>query len=554
MISDELGKSVTQAAQHTAEVRAPLELFEALHELAARLGRADGAAAARAALVEELSEALGAPLSPELGEGWFAAQLPDALVFEAARHAGRVGSCRLAAGGRAPHALLLPVRTALPPFELLVFRRGEPFSPLEQSMAGLAAGQLEVALRQRALLDQLRDSRAQLDQSERIKSIGQLASGVAHDFNNLLMVISAAAEVVSDFLPSEHPCASQLGLILDTSHRAAELTRRLLAFSRKGRPALKPIDVHDVLGTVREFLAHGIDPRIRLQLSLCDGPCVLDADPTQLESALLNVCLNARDAMPEGGVLGITTRRVELDAAACAARFLDCEPGTFVRIDIADTGTGMDTETLARAFEPFFTTKEPGRGTGLGLSAVLATARDLDGAVLLESQAGGGTTCSILLPLSEPSAAAAVSTGPGSRRVAALRILLVDDEPHVCLAAAQLMRQLGHNVQALCSGEKALSHLRVHSSGYDLLVLDLMMPHPTGLELHAALAREGIELPTLFMSGSGEGGGLGERLERPGTVFLAKPFRQADLVQAIARAMDIGPDPAPTAAASLRAG
>jgi len=550
-----MGTSVTQAAQNTAEVRAPLDLFGALHELGARLARVDAAPAAVEASAAVLADALRAPLAPGLDEGWFPAELADALVIEAARHAGRVGACRLAAGGSEPHALLFPVRAQLPPFELLVFRRRTAFSELEQSMAGLAAAELEAALRQRALLDQLRDSRAQLNQSERIKSIGQLASGVAHDFNNLLMVISATAEVVSDSLPSEHPCASQLGLILDTSHRAAELTRRLLAFSRKGRPALKPVDVHEVLATVREFLAHGIDRRIRLQLSLCDGPCVLAADPTQLESALLNVCLNARDAMPDGGMLGITTRRVELDAAACATRFPGCEPGAFVRIDIADTGTGMDAPTLARAFEPFFTTKEPGRGTGLGLPVVLATVRDHKGAVALESAAGGGTTCSILLPLCEPVAAGSSSSGPSSRRLPALRILLVDDEPHVCLTAAQLMRHLGHNVQALCSGEKALSHLRVHSSGYDLLVLDLMMPHPTGLELHRALMQEGIDLPTLFVSGSADGDTRADRLDGAGVVFLPKPFRQADLAQAIARSVEAWQSRAPAAvAAPLRAG
>jgi CheY-like chemotaxis protein len=277
---------------------------------------------------------------------------------------------------------------------------------------------------------------------------------------------------------------------------------------------------------------------------------MLDADPTQLESALLNVCLNARDAMPDGGLIEISTHRVELDAVACAERFQGCEPGPFVRIDVRDTGIGMDAATLRRAFEPFFTTKEPGRGTGLGLPVVLATVRDHKGAVEIHSQPGDGTTCSILLPLSDAAPSAAQSGGPGSQRMAALRILLVDDEPRVCLTAAQLMRQLGHNVQALFSGEKALSHLRVHASGYDLLVLDLMMPHPTGLELHRTLMHEGIDLPTLFVSGSAQLDTRGGVLERPGMVLLNKPFRQAELAEAIARCMEgwQGRDPAGIAA------
>jgi signal transduction histidine kinase/CheY-like chemotaxis protein len=543
VVTMDRGARVTEAALDTAELSA---LLGALQSLGERLARVDSASSAIEASAGFIADALDAAQAPELAEHLLADDLADALALEAARHAGRVGTCRLS--GAEPFALLFPVRALLPPFELRVFQRSRPFSELEKNVAGLAASQLEVALRQRALLDELRDSRAQLEQSERIKSVGQLASGVAHDFNNLLMVISAAAEVISDSLPSDHPCASQLGLILDTSHRAAELTRKLLAFSRKGRPATKPVDVHHVLDTVREFLAHGIDRRITLHFSSCDEPCVLDADATQLESALLNVCLNARDAMPDGGRLEITTRRVELDAAACATRFHGCEPGWFVRIDIKDTGTGMDAATLQRAFEPFFTTKEPGRGTGLGLPVVLATVRDHKGAVVLESEAGGGTTCSILLPLGEHGLAAAHAGGPASRRMAALRILLVDDEPRVCLTAAHLMRQLGHNVQALCSGEKALSHLRVHSSGYDLLVLDLMMPHPTGLELHRALTREGIDLPTLFMSGSAGPG----QFEHPGVVFLPKPFRQAELAQAIARAVEAWQSRAPAAVAAPR--
>ncbi|HTV18254.1 MAG TPA: ATP-binding protein [Polyangiaceae bacterium] len=543
---------MTRAAQDTAEVPVTFELFEALLALGSRLACVDSAPAAIELCARAIAEALGATRGPALVDELHAGPWADALAVEAARHAGRVGVCRIA--GSEIHALLVPVRAPLPPFELLVFRRRASFSELEQRAASLAAAQLEAALQKRALLDELRDSRVALEQSDRVKSVGQLASGVAHDFNNLLMVISAAAEVMADTLPERHPSASQLGLILDTSHRAAELTRKLLAFSRKGRPVMKPIDAHEVLGTVREFLAHGIDRRIRIQLSLCDGPCMLDADPTQLESALLNVCLNARDAMPDGGVLQITTRRAELDAAACAERFVDCEPGPYLRIDIADTGTGMDAQTLERAFEPFFTTKEPGRGTGLGLPVVLAAVREHQGTVVLESEAGGGTTCSILLPLREQRATAKASTGPGSRRLAALRILLVDDEPRVCLTAAQLMRQLGHNVQALCSGEKALSHLRVHSSGYDLLVLDVMMPHPTGLELHQALTREGIDLPTLFVSGSAHADGVDARLECPGIVFLPKPFRQADLAQAIARSIEAWQSRAPAVAAPLRAG
>jgi two-component system cell cycle sensor histidine kinase/response regulator CckA len=458
-------------------------------------------------------------------------------LIEAARDAGQACSGRAASALGGVFVLTLPVRREAAPCELLLLTRAVAFSEPEEALARVAVALLETALREHALRRELRDSRTQLEQSERIKSVGQLATGIAHDFNNLLMVISAAAEVMSDSFPPEHPCAPQLGLILDTSQRAAQLTRRLLAFSRKARPAMQPINLHEMLGTLREFLAHSIDRRISLRLAPCIGACMIEADQTQLGNALLNLCLNARDAMPEGGRLEVRTHRLELDAAECRARHPGCEPGPYVRVDIEDTGTGMDAATLERAFEPFFTTKEPGRGTGLGLPGVLAAVREHRGSIQLRSEPGGGTLCSLFLPLCERLFDDVPASSPGLRRTAALRVLLVDDEPSVCSTAAQLMRQLGHNVQALCSGEKALSHLRTHSSGYDLLVLDVMMPHPTGFEVRQALSRQGIELPTVFMSGSSNPSPLGAISEHAGVAFLDKPFRVAELEQAIVRCM-----------------
>lgn len=418
---------------------------------------------------------------------------------------------------------------------LRVLRRSSPFTEPERLLSSLAASSVEAALRSRAALHDLAECQAQLHQSERMKSIGQLAGGVAHDFNNMLMVISAAAEVMSDTLEPEHACAGHLRLIINTSHRAAELTQKLLAFSRKGRPQMKPLDLHDVLGAVREFLVHSIDRRITLQLSLAAGPCMVEADSTELQNALLNICLNARDAMPSGGLLKISSERVELDASACASQFPACKPGSYVRLQVRDTGSGMHEETLRHAFDPFFTTKDPGRGTGLGLSVVFGAIREHGGAVFLDSKLGEGTCCTILLPIIDRTRPDAVTLAPNARHGGSLRILLLDDEPGVCRTAAQLMRQLGHNVQALRSGEKALSHLRTHSSGYDLLVLDVMMPHPTGVEVHRALCEDGIVLPTIFVSGYMEQPMLEGVTAGEGIVFLQKPFRQAELDRAISR-------------------
>ena len=468
----------------------------------------------------------------ELGPADFAGRDP----IERAQQTGEVSARADVRAGRA--TLAVPIRSVAAPFEVLVFQREVPFDEAEREAAELGAFLLASTLRRLAALGALRDSRTQLEQSERIKCVGQLASGVAHDFNNLLMVISAAAEVVSDALGAGHPSAAQLGLILDTSHRAAQLTRKLLAFSRKNRPAMAATNINDVLDTVRELLVLGIDRRINLQLVRCAGPCLVLADASSLGNAILNLCLNARDAMPAGGALRLSTERVELDAVACATAYPSCLPGPHVRVEIQDSGTGMDEQTLERAFEPFFTTKEPGRGTGLGLPIALAAVREHKGGVFIRSQPGAGTTCTLLLPLLDASGPEATASAPSSRHLRSLRVLLVDDEPDVCLTAARLMRQLGHNVQALCSGEKALNHLRVHAGGYDVLVLDVMMPHPSGLELHRTLLRDGIALPTVFMSGSTGAEHDGAPPERGGVVFLAKPFRQTELADALARSLD----------------
>ncbi len=511
------------------------------------------------ACIDQFCEAMRAELAGDVQELWrgeFSAEHVGEEARRAAAESRRLGKVSIYADPSAPEnrrfGLIVPIPLDKPLRDLVLFGRGSPFSEQDHAIAGLAVSFLEAALRSQAARVELRESQAQLHQSERMKSIGQLAGGVAHDFNNMLMVISAAAEVMSDTLPSEHPCAAHLNLIINTSHRAAELTQKLLAFSRKGRLAMQPVDVHEVLGAVRELLVHAIDRRITLQLSLAAGSCIVQADSTQLQNALLNICLNARDAMPGGGLLKISTRRVELDREAANA-FPEVQPGSYVRLEVQDTGTGMDDQTLKHAFDPFFTTKDPGRGTGLGLSVVFGAIREHGGAVVLESRPGHGTCCTLLLPLIDTAASEAGTLTPSTGNSPFLRVLLLDDEPGVCRTAAQLMRKLGHNVQALRSGEKALSHLRTHANGYDLLVLDVMMPHPTGVDVHRALAKDGINLPTIFVSGYTEQHLLDGIIDNDGIVFLQKPFRQAELARAITRCIETArgrpvPEPVPSAA------
>ncbi len=524
---DEMTHRLRSLSQLSQRVTVAASVDECIDQFCAALSSELGARA---------PQRLRAELGAEYGEEF-------RLCIDEARRLGKVvaGSTGTAEAGLGFGLVVpVPVPKAVP--EIIIFRRGIAFTEQDLTIAGLAISFLEAAIRSQLMMQDLRESQAQLHQSERMKSIGQLAGGVAHDFNNMLMVISAAAEVMSDTLLADHPCSKHLNLIINTSHRAAELTQKLLAFSRKGRLAMKPLDAHEVLGAVREFLAHALDRRITLQLSLAAGTCMVEADSTQLQNALLNICLNARDAMPDGGLLRISTERVELDSEACAVQVPDGKPGSYARIEVQDTGTGMDEQTLKHAFDPFFTTKEPGRGTGLGLSVVFGSIREHRGAVRLDSRLGQGTSCVILLPLIERMRSETSFLAPPGSPNASLRVLLLDDEPGVCRTAAQLLRQLGHNVLALRNGAKALDHLRTHSSGYDLLVLDVMMPHPTGVEVHYALRQDGIELPTVFVSGYTEQHLLDRIGDGAGVVFLQKPFRQTDLAAAISRCLDSVPE------------
>jgi signal transduction histidine kinase/ActR/RegA family two-component response regulator len=509
--------------------------------------------------VQSFCELLRAVVGAGAAELWRGEVLPDRAEEQIrraageARRLGRVTS--YAEPSTAParrFGLIVPLQLFKPLPDLVLFASETPFGDQDPIVLGVGAALVEAALRALAAAQDWRESQLQLHQRERMNSLGQLAGGVAHDFNNTLMVISAAAEVMSDTLEAEHPSMPHLELIINTSQRAAQLTQKLLAFSRKSRLATQTVDLHDILSAIRELLSHALDRRITLTMSLGPGPFLIEADTTQLQNALLNVCLNARDAMPEGGLLRISTRRVELDAAGCARQVPEGKPGGYVRIEVRDTGTGMDEQTLARAFDPFFTTKDPGLGTGLGLSLVSGAMREHRGAVTLESRIGEGTACAILLPLLDRSRPLSNPAQHDARSNTGRRILLLDDEPAVCRTAAQLLRQLGHNVQALRSSERALAHLRAHSNGYDLLVLDVMMPHPTGVEVYRALGKDGIVLPTIFVSGYSEQPLLEGLLDTPGVVFLQKPFRQADLAEAMARCLEAAgrgtvPPPADTA-------
>ena len=363
-----------------------------------------------------------------------------------------------------------------------------------------------------------------LRQAQKLEAMGQLTGGVAHDFNNLLTPIIGGLDTLQRRGiggPREHRLIDGA---LQAADRAKTLVQRLLAFARRQPLQPQAVDLVQLLRGMEGLLASTVGPQVRLEVRAPDGPPPARADANQLEMALLNLAVNARDAMPDGGELIIAA---SLDPAPDRP---DLAGGAYLRLSVSDTGLGMDAATLARAVEPFFSTKGIGKGTGLGLSMVHGLASQLGGALAIDSAPGEGTTVRLWLPLSEgaPEDAAAGSRRSGAPRPAAGRALLVDDEALVRVSTADMLTELGYVVTEAESAFEALDLLEAGET-FDLVVTDDLMPGMTGAELARRVAAQRPGLPLLIVSGFAEAAGIAPDLPR-----LTKPFRQSDLAAMLA--------------------
>ncbi len=362
----------------------------------------------------------------------------------------------------------------------------------------------------------------QLRQSQKMQALGQLTGGIAHDFNNLLTVIQGSADILSRDELAEDRRKRFARAIVQAAENAAVLTSQLLAFAR--RQPLKPevVDLSELVGSMTELLDRTMGERIRIETSLDRTTCPVTVDRNQLQSAILNVASNARDAMSGGGTLTISVSGVP-----------DGSGEPMATVAISDTGTGMDADTSSRIFEPFFTTKTTGKGTGLGLSQVYGFATQSGGDVLVESEPGKGTTVTLILPCSETGLIAAKKGDqPEIAHQPRAEILVVEDNEEVGQFAEALLSELGHSVTLATSGEEALELTRKHD--YDVVFSDVVMPGMGGLRLSEQLAAEKPDLPVILATGysqeiaqSGSGG-------RP---VILKPYRLATLSQALVDAM-----------------
>jgi len=377
---------------------------------------------------------------------------------------------------------------------------------------------------------ELEKAREALFQSQKMEAVGQLTGGVAHDFNNLLMAALSSLELLRKRLPNDPRLAPLIDNALHALERGSALTERMLAFARRQDLKLVPTPTPNLLRGMLSFLQRSIGPTVRIESRIPASLPAALTDPTQLETALLNLALNARDAMPAGGVITVSARM-----ATVAKGDATLKAGDYVVVSVADDGEGMDAATLAKATEPFFTTKGVGKGTGLGLSMVHGLAAQSGGALTIQSRKGEGTTVEIWLPtaaaLSDQGDAVDVDLPPtpGSQMV----VMLVDDDNLVLTNTAALLEDLGHYVITASSGGEALQALRLHPD-VDVVITDFAMPHMNGVDLAAAIGRERPGLPIILATGYVDLAGR----EIPGLLRLKKPFTQEQVQDAVTLAVE----------------
>jgi signal transduction histidine kinase/CheY-like chemotaxis protein len=390
-----------------------------------------------------------------------------------------------------------------------------------------------------------RDAPAAQDESDalkrhaqRLESLGQLAGGIAHDFNNLLAVILGYTSFVSEELEaasqsdwSERVAAARgdLERVTQAAERAAALTRQLLAFARQEVVRPTVLDVNRVVSGVEEMLRRTIGEDVELVTTLADDLWPILADPGQLEQVLVNLAVNARDAMPAGGTLTIETENVNVDVDTIA-NGSNARPGRNVRLRVSDTGSGMSADVVEHVFEPFFSTKEKGAGTGLGLATVFGIVGQADGHVLIYSEPGLGTTLSITMPVTTEVAVSMTEQTPYQRSPTGETVLVVEDEPELREVTRRILRRNGYRVITASNGLEALKIAGDHVGEIHLLITDVVMPQMLGKEVaeKMALLKPGIEV--LFMSGYARPVLASQGRLDPNVTLIEKPFSGADLI------------------------
>jgi two-component system, cell cycle sensor histidine kinase and response regulator CckA len=384
--------------------------------------------------------------------------------------------------------------------------------------------------------EKLQESEERFRQAQKMEAFGQLAGGIAHDFNNMLGVIMGTAQIIElEVTSGKKDIKQHIAMLLNTGKRAAELTKQLLAFARKGSFKMVPLEGHEVIRTVIGLLRHTFDRRIRIVERLTAPGSTIRGDFAQLQNALLNLAINARDAMPDGGTLTFSTE------TAGPGSFAGSEGAVFesyLIIKVSDTGCGMNEKTKHRAFEPFFTTKEPGKGTGLGLSSVYGTIKSHNGLIELQSESGKGTTFTLFLPLIA-TAQPAYANEHGRQSKGSGTVMVVDDEEDLRFIATELLQSLGYGIITCKDGMEAVECYQRRFKEIDAVIIDLIMPRMGGYDCIIKLKQINPAACILIASGYGLPEETQKIITKGIAGFIQKPYRLEELSQTLNEVLKI---------------
>ena len=373
--------------------------------------------------------------------------------------------------------------------------------------------------------------------SEKMEAVGQLAGGVAHDFNNQLSAIMGFADLLAEGEqdPVLHEYAEN---IAKSCARSAELTKQLLAFARRGKYLSVPVDLAALVLEVVQLLRRSLDKRITIDLDLPQAGCLTLGDPSQLQNALMNLALNARDAMPQGGSLVFSIERVEFGGVPGQEKISELTPGRYLKVSVQDTGDGMAPELVQRIFEPFFTTKERGKGTGLGLASVYGTVQSHKGSVTVQSTPGQGSCFSLFLPQLDANTSNELAEQPEVVLTTEKRVLVIEDEPLVGEMLVAMLQRLGFQVEFALDGLRGLEIYKEDWRKIDLVILDLVMPRMSGLETFLALKAVNPSVRVLLSSGYSVDGEAQQVLNQGAIGFLQKPYQSRELQRHLMKAFE----------------
>ncbi|PKK90195.1 MAG: hypothetical protein CVV64_10730 [Candidatus Wallbacteria bacterium HGW-Wallbacteria-1] len=424
-------------------------------------------------------------------------------------------------------------------FEWLATRRnGEQFwvEVSLRTMEPLVKGRILAAVRD---ISRRKEAETEVLQYQKMESLGRIVGGIAHDFNNLLAGIIPPAEIISlDAAEPEHVDLAET--IVTTGRRAAELTERLLAFTRKSVIVTRTVDIHTIINDSVAMLERSLDPRIKLKVELCAEKHICNGDPGQLVNSLLNLELNARDAMMDGGELVISTSNHYLDRESCLKSPFNPEAGEYIRISVTDSGTGMSNDVISKAMEPFFTTKSPGRGTGLGLPSVYRTAMDHGGLISIESTLNMGTEVHFSLPVDKNCTHLPVM----SEKVRILekgrnrgRILVIDDDKAARKSSEAILTRSGYEVVTAENGLDGLEKVKLDGQKFDLVILDMIMPVMNGPETLVEIRKICSDQRIIIVSGCARNHDVDTMLSEDIQGYLKKPFGVSELGRAVADAL-----------------